>query len=213
MLLLLAVAAQASGTGRELTASHASYKQLYDEFDKHVLSDGHVCADTPASLNATVLSTSKQAAVESCRLHCKCVPGYVWAGCGATSPQRSVQCAPACRQNAQCSSWLWCEDDKGCLDGTGATLVKHTCQLRQESRKPWGVPEQGQILVQPSTFASGYVKSEALRSSHCAEDARSAALRGSVAVQGGCRTSRLSGGKWALPPLRCLPWSSAASLA
>ena len=69
------------------------------------------------------------------------------------------QGAAGCSDSGQCSSWLLCEDDKGCLDGTGATVGKHTCQLRQETRKPWGVPQEGHTLVQPCTFASGYVKS------------------------------------------------------
>ena len=66
----------------------------------------------------------------------------------------------ACRDTWQCSSWLMCEDDKGCLDGTGNTIGKHMCQLRDENRKPWGIPQAGQHLVLPSNFASGYVKSE-----------------------------------------------------
>ena len=72
---------------------------------------------------------------------------------------------PICsgRDAWQCSSWLMCEDDQGCLDGTGSTIGKHMCQLREESRKPWGIPASGHHLVLPSNFASGYVKREPMQ--------------------------------------------------
>ena len=133
------------------------------------------------------------------------------------------------RDDSQCSSWLLCQDDKGCMDGSASVISKGICQLRQESRRPWGVPQQ--IIVQPSTFASGYVKREQPTlvqqslltwqpSGWQAEQlhvlARSRAEPGgcggvtgseqaddSACEQDGCPTSRHSGGRSWRPPPRC----------
>ena len=105
-------------------------------------------------------------------LHLQTMHSQMWARDTQTSSQRLISAcrltslhgleASACcgRDNPQCSSWLLCEDDGGCLDGTGSTISKHTCQLREEARKPWGIPAPGNHIMLPSNFASGYVKRE-----------------------------------------------------
>ena len=62
-LLLLAVTTRG--------ASHASYAKLYKDFDQKGLSDGYACTDVPATLNATLLSSTKQTSAEACRKLCR----------------------------------------------------------------------------------------------------------------------------------------------
>lgn len=64
------------------------------------------------------------------------------------------------RENPDCTTWLWCDDVKTCWDGHTEYLPHFGCQLQWEPRRPWGQPPEGELIAKPSTFASGYVKSE-----------------------------------------------------
>lgn len=75
---------------------------------------------------------------------------------------RAFSAVPAwdiCRDNANCTHWFWCDDPDKCVDSQGVLLPEHACQLKSESRQPWGTPKQGHLVARPSTFASGFVKS------------------------------------------------------
>lgn len=67
-------------------------------------------------------------------------------------------CRKACRDASECNAWTWCNDEQGCTTEDGSSIPRYGCQLKQEPRKPWGVPSRDHIILKPSTFASGYVK-------------------------------------------------------
>lgn len=55
---------------------------------------------------------------------------------------------------------MWCNENYGCTVEDGSTIGRYGCQLKQEPRRPAGIPKDGQIVMKPSTFASGYIKRE-----------------------------------------------------
>ena len=64
------------------------------------------------------------------------------------------------RNETSCNAWTWCADEETCPDERGVAIPLHGCQLKEEPVEPWGLPDEAYVKrFQPSTFASGYMKS------------------------------------------------------
>ena len=74
------------------------------------------------------------------------------------SSQQGLRLPRCCRKQENCTAWFYCQDFHGCIDEQGTKLPENGCQLKWEPRQPWGIPQEGQLLARPSTYASGYVK-------------------------------------------------------